>query len=63
MRGNILMSAETYLITKQLLLPGYLVFCGMMFGYIISRLRLGYEEDHPKKDAIYIRSFIIGIVL
>ena len=55
------MSAENYLLVKQLLIPGYLVFCGMMFGYIIARLWLGYEEDHPHKNSIYIRSFMIGI--
>ena len=33
----------------------------MMFGYIIARLRLGYEEEHPQKTKIYVRSFIIGI--
>lgn len=32
-----------------------------MFGYIIARLRLGYEEDHPQRTKIYVRSFIIGI--
>ena len=61
LRGNILMSAESYLLVKQLLIPGYLVFCGMMFGYIIARLWLGYEEEHPQKQSIYIRSFMIGI--
>ena len=42
-------------------MPGYLIFCGMMFGYIMSRLRLGYEEEHPQKTKIYVRSFIVGI--
>jgi len=49
------------MVVKQLLMPGYLIFCGMMFGYIIARLRLGYEEEHPQKTKIYVRSFIIGI--
>lgn len=61
LRGSILISPEYYTIVKQLLLPGYLIFCGMMFGYIMSRLRLGYDEDHPQKNKIYIRSFITGI--
>lgn len=61
LRGNIFISAEYYHIVKQLLMPGYLIFCGMMFGYIIARLWLGYEEDHPREKQIYIRSFIIGI--
>jgi hypothetical protein len=57
------MSPDTYILVKQLLLPGYLIFCGMMFGYIIARLWLGYEEEHPQKQAIYVRSFMIGIAL
>jgi hypothetical protein len=61
LRGDILISAQYYDIVKQLLMPGYLIFCGMMFGYIIARLRLGYEEEHPQKTKIYVRSFIIGI--
>lgn len=61
LRGTILIAPEYYMIVKQLLMPGYLVFCGMMFGYIIARLRLGYEEEHPQKTKIYVRSFIIGI--
>lgn len=61
LRGAILIYPAYYPIVKQLLLPGYLIFCGMMFGYIIARLWLGYEEEHPQKTKIYIRSFIIGI--
>lgn len=63
LRGEILMSTENYMIVKQLLIPGYLIFCGMMFGYIIARLRLGYEDDHPQGKGIYIKSFMIGLSL
>ncbi|MFA7717407.1 MAG: hypothetical protein WC875_01725 [Candidatus Absconditabacterales bacterium] len=63
LRGSILISPEYYTIVKQLLIPGYLVFCGMMFGYIMSRLRLGYDEDHPQKMKIYVRSFITGVII
>ena len=44
-------------------MPGYLVFCGTMFGYIAARIQLGYEEDHPHKNKIYVRSFVFGVVL
>lgn len=46
-----------------MLMPGYLLLCGVMFGYIAARIQIGYEEEHPKKNKIYIQSFIIGIVL
>jgi hypothetical protein len=46
-----------------MLMPGYLVFCGTMFGYIIARIQLGYDDEHPHKNRIYVRSFVIGVVL
>ena len=54
---------EYQIVIKHMLMPGYMVFCGTMFGYIIARIQLGYEEDHPHKDRIYITSFVIGIIL
>lgn len=63
LRGSIIVGPEYYAVVKEILMPGYLVFCGMMFGYIIARLRLGYDEEHPQKTKIYIRSFIIGITI
>lgn len=63
LRGSVLMGPEAYAITKQLLIPGYLVFCGLMIGYIFARLRLGYDEDHPHMLKIYTRSAIGGVVV
>ncbi len=54
---------ENYILIKQIIMPGYLVFCGTMFGYIAARIQLGYEEDHPHKNKIYVRSFVFGVVL
>ena len=34
-----------------------------MFGYIVARIQLGYEDDHPHKNRIYVRSFIFGVIL
>ncbi|HMS90810.1 MAG TPA: hypothetical protein PKC87_01190 [Candidatus Absconditabacterales bacterium] len=62
-RGSVIFGPEYQLLIKQLLMPGYLVFCGTMFGYILARIQLGYEDDHPNKNKIYVRSFIIGVVL
>lgn len=42
-------------------MPGYLVFCGIMFGYILFRVTLWYDEDNPNKHKIQIRSYIIWI--
>ena len=63
LRGDLVLSPQNYELTKELLVPGYLIFCGMMLGYIIARLWMGYDEDHPQKNTIYIKSFMIGISL
>ena len=63
LRGSVIFGPEYQMLIKQILMPGYLVFCGTMFGYIVARIQLGYEEDHPHKNRIYVRSFIFGVVL
>ena len=63
LRGSVIFGPEYQLLIKQILMPGYLVFCGTMFGYIIARIQLGYDDEHPHKNKIYVRSFIIGIII
>jgi hypothetical protein len=63
LRGSVIFGPEYNLLIKQILMPGYLVFCGTMFGYIAARIQLGYDDEHPHKNKIYVRSFIFGIVL
>ncbi|EKD25112.1 MAG: hypothetical protein ACD_80C00118G0021 [uncultured bacterium (gcode 4)] len=63
LRGSVIFGPEYQLLIKQILMPGYLVFCGTMFWYIVARIQLGYEEDHPHQNKIYARSFIFGVVL
>lgn len=60
-RWDIIIAPEYYQITKQLLMPGYLVFCGIMFGYILFRVTLWYDDENPDKHKIQIRSYILGI--
>lgn len=61
-RGEVIFWPEYALIIKQILMPWYLVLCGTMFGYILARAQLGYEEEHPHQNKIYVRSLIIGII-
>lgn len=63
LRGEVIFGPEYHVLVKQMLMPGYLVFCGTMFGYIVARIQLGYEDDHPHKNKIYVRSFIFGVIL
>jgi hypothetical protein len=57
----VIVGEEYYDIVRQILMPGYLLFCGTMIGYIISRIWIGYDDEKPNKNQIYTRSFLIGI--
>ena len=65
LRGEILFSAQNFVLIKNILIPGYLVFCGLIVGYLIATLWAGREQyqDFDDKEKIAIKSFIIGIVL
>jgi len=63
LRGEVMFGPEYQDIIKNMLMPGYLLFCGTMFWYIVARIQLGYEDDHPHKNRIYVRSFIFGVLL
>lgn len=42
-------------------MPGYLIFCGIMLGYIIGRIQIGYDDEKQDTTKIYTKSFLIGI--
>lgn len=56
LRGEVILGTKYFLIAKQLLIPGYLVFCGIMIGYILSQI-----SNEEEKEQISIKSFIVGI--
>jgi hypothetical protein len=43
------------------MMPGYLLFCGMMLGYIIAHLWAGNDESNDRKNQIFVKSFMIGL--
>ena len=50
---------------KSIVMPGYLVFCGLMLWFLIATFWVGnekYKED-INKERIATRSFLIGSVL
>lgn len=49
---------EKYATIKSLIIPWYLVFCGIIIGYIIAHMLNARDEDINKT---YVVSFIIGI--
>jgi hypothetical protein len=63
LRWEIILNSQYYDVIKQFLMPWYLIFCGIMIWYIISRIRLWYDDEHPDKHKIYINSFLIWIII
>jgi hypothetical protein len=65
LRGEVLFSPDTFTLIKTILIPGYLIFCGLIVGYLIATLRAGRSEyqDFDNEEHIAIKSFIIGIVI
>lgn len=64
MRGEILFEWNFELI-KSILIPGYLVFCGLMMWYLIATFWVGNEKykEEIDKERIATRSFLIGSIL
>ena len=63
MRGEVLFGSNVELI-KSIVVPGYLVFCGLMLWYLIAVFWVGREKykDDIDKERIATRSFLIGSV-
>lgn len=64
MRGEVLFDEKVFEIIKSILIPGYLVFCGLMMWYLIATFRVGREKykEEINKERIATRSFLIGSV-
>lgn len=61
-RWDILFNPASYEILKQFLVPGYLLFCGLMIGYIIT---LAYDntQDQGYLHNLYAKFFMVGLIL
>lgn len=59
LRGHILLSTYTHEIIKTFIMPGYLVFCGIMIGYLIAHVWAKNQDS----TNIYTKSFIIWVVI
>ena len=64
MRGEVLFEWNFELI-KSILIPGYLVFCGLMMWYLIATFWVGREKykEEINKERIATRSFLFGSIL
>ena len=65
MRGEVLFDESVFKLIKTILIPGYLVFCGLMMWYLIATFRVWNEKykEEINKERIATRSFLIGSML
>ena len=66
-RGNIIFGAELFKVLKEVLMPGYLVFCGIMFGYLIAVIWQGKLPNSTEvistRENIFKKFFLIFVYL
>ena len=65
LRGEIIFGENTSKILMLILMPGYLLLCGVMVWYLISIIWAGKDTEDialSVKEQILKTSFIIGIV-
>lgn len=55
------MSAQTLAVTRDILMPWYMIFSWIMLGNILANIQIGYEEDKSQATKIYTKFFLIGI--
>lgn len=63
-RGDVIFWTEIFKVLKEVLMPGYLVFCGIMVGYLIAVIwqwKTPWSGELIIKESIFKKSFIIGI--
>jgi len=65
MRGEVLFDESVFKLIKTILIPWYLVFCGLMMWYLIATFWVGNEKykEEIDKERIATRSFLIGSIL
>ena len=63
LRGDVLFEWNFELI-KSIIIPWYLVFCGLMLWYLIATFRVWNEKykEEIDKERLATRSFLIGSV-
>ena len=64
MRGEVLFDERGFELIKSILIPGYLVFCGLMLWYLIATFWVGREKykEEINRERIATRSFLIGSI-
>lgn len=63
LRGNYVLPDPSFTFIGKVLLPLYLLMCGVMVGYIIAQIMLAQVDEHTPPSRIYVKSFTIGIII
>lgn len=63
LRGNYILPNESFTFMGKILLPLYLILCGVMIGYIISQIMIAKGDEETSVSRVYVKSFTIGIIL
>lgn len=59
LRGEVFFGSM-YLQLLEYIIPGYLVLCGIMFGYILAQLIILNTEDETRYTSIQLKTFAFG---
>ncbi|MFA7284804.1 MAG: hypothetical protein WC004_03195 [Candidatus Absconditabacterales bacterium] len=63
-RGRLVFDDNQYLMIQKITMPGYMILCGIMVGYLIGSLRLSrYDDTTNKTNSIYATALVFGLVL
>lgn len=63
LRGNYILPDKTFTFVGEILLPLYLLLCGIMIGYLIAQIMLAKGDEQTLPSRIYVKSFTIGIII
>ncbi len=63
LRWNYILPSDTYIFGGKILLPFYIVLCGVMVGYIIWQVMLAKWDENVSASHIYVRAFTVGLII
>ena len=63
LKGELIFSTAVVETLSKVLMPGYLVFCWVIVGYMISLVLVKKTDPLAQQNKSYIRSFLIGSFL
>lgn len=63
LRGSMLFGESAAKIATMIVVPGYLVLCGIMVAYIVLQLwKVSHEDDIPSSPLL-VKTFVGGLLL